>query len=91
MAKARKVHVKRYQPPPFVTKTVNHTSWKPQTSWLIVLRKADGMRDFRSFSGNYSDAVTRRDDYLRDSLYASAWIIEEREKNNFKPVKGAAA
>lgn len=88
MASARKVRARvRREPAPFVTKTINATSWKPQTSWLIVLRKADGMRDVRSFSGTYREAVVRRDEYMTNSLYASAWLIEEREKVKFRPKK----
>ena len=88
MAKGRQPAVKRKELPLFVTKTVNATSWKPQTSWLIVLRTKVGMRDVRSFSGTYEDAVVRRDDYLANSLYASAWLIEEREKSRYSAAQG---
>lgn len=85
MLKARKVHVKkRRESAPFVTKTVNELSWKPQTSWLISLKRVDGFRDIRGFKGSYAEAVTQRNDYLRNSLYASAWLIEEREKSVMK-------
>ncbi len=70
---------------PFVSKTINATSWKPRTGWLIVLRRSDGMRDVRNFKGTYEDAVKQRNDYLRNSLYASAWLIEEREKTMLRP------
>jgi hypothetical protein len=89
MAKGRQVAVKRKEIAPFVTKTIDPTSWKPQTSWLIVLRTQLGMRDVRSFSGTYREAVVRRDEYLLNSLYASAWLIEEREKNRFAPKKAS--
>lgn len=72
-------------PRAFVSKTVNDTSWKPRTSWLIVLRTQDGLRDVRSFKGDYAEAKKRRDEYLSNSLYASAWLIEERDKTNFTP------
>jgi len=87
MVKGRQPAVKRKEIPPFVTKTIDPTSWKPRTSWLIVLRTELGMRDVRSFSGSYAEAVVRRDEYLRNSLYASVWLIEEREKNRFSPKK----
>ena len=89
MPRARKVSVRRIRSKPrrelvpFVTKTINATSWKPQTSWLIVLRTTAGGRDFRSFTGTYEEGVFRRDDYISNSLYASAWLIEEREKSRY--------
>ena len=80
-----------FRPAPFVSKTINDKSWKPQTSWIIILRREDGLKDVRSCKGTYTDAVKRRKEYMANSLYASAWIIEERDKSNFKPKPSGVA